>query len=70
MNHINGESVPAEDGTTFEIISPIDLKPDAQVARGKAWDVNRAAKAAKAAFKDRASISGEARKKVLHKIAA
>ena len=69
LNHINGEAVPAIDGTTFEIISPIDLKPMAKVARGKAIDVDRAAKAAKAAFRDWASMPGTARKNLLHKIA-
>jgi 5-carboxymethyl-2-hydroxymuconic-semialdehyde dehydrogenase len=69
LNHINGEAVPADDGSTFEIISPIDLKPLANVARGKASDVDRAAKAAKAAFKDWAALGGDARKKILHKIA-
>lgn len=69
LNHINGEAVPADDGTTFEIISPIDLKPVAQVARGKASDIDRAAKAAKTAFKEWAALPGEARKKILHKIA-
>ncbi len=69
MNHIAGKSVPAVDGSTFEIISPVDLKPLAQVARGKAEDIDRAAKSAKAAFKDWAAMPGDARKKLLHKIA-
>ena len=38
-NHIGGKAMPALDGTTFEIISPVDLKPLAQVAHGKAADV-------------------------------
>jgi 5-carboxymethyl-2-hydroxymuconic-semialdehyde dehydrogenase len=69
LNHINGQAVPAADGTTFDIISPIDLKPMAKVARGKAIDVDRAAKAAKAAFRDWAAMPGTTRKKLLHKIA-
>ena len=69
LNHINGEAVPAADGETFEIISPVDLRPMARVARGKAIDVDRAAKAAKAAFADWAAMPGVARKKLLHKIA-
>ena len=68
-NHIAGESVPAADGQTFEIISPVDLKPLARVARGKAEDIDRAAKAAKQAFKDWSAMPGDARKKLLHKIA-
>ncbi len=69
LNHIAGESLPAADGSTFEIISPVDLKPLAQVARGKAIDVDRAAKAAKAAFPAWAALEGAKRKKLLHKIA-
>ena len=69
LNHINGEALAAADGTTFEIISPIDLKPLAQVARGKAADIDRAAKAAKAAFPAWAAMAGDQRKKLLQKIA-
>lgn len=69
LNQIAGEAVPSADGSTYETISPIDLKPIAKVARGKAADIDRAAKAAKAAFRDWAAISGEARKKLMHKIA-
>lgn len=69
LNHINGESVPALDGTTFETISPVDLKPLARVAHGKAQDIDRAAQAAKEAFPAWAALSGEKRKEILHKIA-
>ncbi|HEV7308158.1 5-carboxymethyl-2-hydroxymuconate semialdehyde dehydrogenase [Ensifer sp.] len=69
LNHINGKAVPALDGETFETISPVDLKPLATVARGKATDIDRAAKAAKAAFAEWAAMPGEARKKLLHNIA-
>ncbi|KSV91129.1 5-carboxymethyl-2-hydroxymuconate semialdehyde dehydrogenase [Sinorhizobium sp. GL28] len=69
LNHINGEAVPALDGETFETISPVDLKPLARIARGKAADIDRAAKAAKAAFAEWAAMPGETRKKLLHKIA-
>lgn len=69
LNHINGKAVPALDGTTFEIISPVDLKPLAQVAHGKAADVTLAAAAAKAAFPAWRAMEGEARKTLLHKIA-
>jgi 5-carboxymethyl-2-hydroxymuconic-semialdehyde dehydrogenase len=68
-NQIGGKAVPAADGATFETISPVDLKPIAKVAHGKAADVDRAAKAAKAAFRDWAAMSGDARKKLLHRIA-
>ncbi len=69
LNHIDGESVPAIGGQTFEIMSPIDLKPMANAARSGAADIDQAAKAAKAAFPAWAAMGGEARKKLLHKIA-
>jgi 5-carboxymethyl-2-hydroxymuconic-semialdehyde dehydrogenase len=69
LNQIGGEAMPAADGSTFETISPIDLKPLASVAHGKAEDIDRAAKAAKAAFPEWAAMPGQARKKLLHKIA-
>ena len=50
LNHIGGKAVPALDGGRFETISPVDLQPLAQVARGKAADIAAAAAAAKAAF--------------------
>ena len=69
LNQIGGEAVPAADGTTFETISPIDLKPLAKVAHGKAADIDKAAKAAKQAFPAWAALSGDKRKALLHKIA-
>ncbi len=69
LNHIAGEAVPALDGATFDDISPIDLKPLAKVAHGKAADIDRAARAAKAAFPAWAAMTGDARKALLHKIA-
>ncbi|WFU11711.1 5-carboxymethyl-2-hydroxymuconate semialdehyde dehydrogenase (plasmid) [Rhizobium sp. CB3090] len=69
LNRINGEDVPGDDGSSFETISPVDLKPIATVARGKVADIDRAARAAKAAFAEWAAMPGEARKKLLHKIA-
>ncbi|TGU94952.1 5-carboxymethyl-2-hydroxymuconate semialdehyde dehydrogenase [Mesorhizobium sp. M00.F.Ca.ET.151.01.1.1] len=69
LNQIGGEAVPAADGSTFETLSPVDLKPLAKVARGGIADIIRAAKAAKAAFPAWAGMPGEARKKLLHKIA-
>lgn len=68
-NQIAGEAVPAASGETFETISPVDLKPLARVARGGAADIDRAARAAKASFPAWAAMTGDARKKLLHKIA-
>ncbi|MBR0701944.1 5-carboxymethyl-2-hydroxymuconate semialdehyde dehydrogenase [Bradyrhizobium diazoefficiens] len=69
LNRIGGDDVPAADSATFETISPVDLKPLAKVAHGKAADIDRAAKAAHAAFPQWAETSGEARKALLHKVA-
>lgn len=69
LNRINGKNVPAVDGTTFETISPVDLKPLAHVAHGKASDIDQAALAAKAAFRDWAAMDGAERRKILHAIA-
>jgi len=69
LNRIGGEDVPAADNATFETISPVDLKPLAKVSHGKAADIDRAAKAAQAAFPQWAETSGDARKELLHKVA-
>ncbi len=66
---IGGAAVPASDGTTFETISPVDFKPLAKVAHGKAADIDRAAKAAKQAFPAWAALAGDKRKELLHRIA-
>lgn len=69
LNHINGQAVPAVSGKTFEIISPVDLAPLADVARGDAADIDAAARAAHAAFAGWAAVSGAERRKILHRIA-
>jgi 5-carboxymethyl-2-hydroxymuconic-semialdehyde dehydrogenase len=69
QNFIGGETCAAANGATFEIISPVDLKPLANVSRGTAADIDRAAKAAKAAFPAWAALAGDKRKALLHKIA-
>ena len=69
LNHINGESVPAISGDTFENISPIDLKVVCKVARSNSRDVNTAVDAANKAFFEWASLPGQERKKILHCIA-
>jgi 5-carboxymethyl-2-hydroxymuconic-semialdehyde dehydrogenase len=56
-------------GQTFESLSPVDNSVLAQVARGRASDIDRAAKAAHRAFQSWSRTNGETRKKVLHKIA-
>jgi 5-carboxymethyl-2-hydroxymuconic-semialdehyde dehydrogenase len=69
LNRIGGEDAPSADGSTFQTISPVDLKPLATVARGKSEDVDRAARAARAAFPEWAAMDGALRKKLLHRIA-
>ena len=69
LHQIGGEAVAAADGGWFETISPIDLMPLAKVAKGGAADIDRAARAAKAAFPAWAGMSGDARRALLHKIA-
>jgi 5-carboxymethyl-2-hydroxymuconic-semialdehyde dehydrogenase len=69
LNQIDGVATPAGAGEWFECLSPIDLKPLAKVARGKAADIDKAARAAKAAFPCWAAMPGDARKALLHKIA-
>jgi 5-carboxymethyl-2-hydroxymuconic-semialdehyde dehydrogenase len=67
-NLIGGQDADGAGGT-FETHSPVDETLIAPVARGTAVDVDRAAKAAKAAFPAWAALPGTARKEVLHRIA-
>lgn len=69
LNHINGQSVAAQSGATFDTISPVDLKPLAKVAKGGAADIDAAVKAAKAAFKDWRDLDNEKRRKILNNVA-
>jgi 5-carboxymethyl-2-hydroxymuconic-semialdehyde dehydrogenase len=66
-NHINGQNV--ESVETFDTHSPVDMTLLARVGRGTAADIDAAANAASAAFAGWANISGEDRRKILHKIA-
>lgn len=69
LNQIGGQAVAAASGLTFDTLSPVDGAVLAQVARGDAADVDRAAKAAKAAFPAWRDISGKDRRAILHTIA-
>ncbi|MEW6643912.1 MAG: 5-carboxymethyl-2-hydroxymuconate semialdehyde dehydrogenase [Pseudomonadota bacterium] len=66
---IDGKSVPAASGRTFETHSPIDNAPLATVARGDAADIDAAAKAAEKAFRSWRDMAPAKRKKLLHKLA-
>ena len=69
MNHIDGQSVPAASGATFETVSPVDLSVLASVARGGEADIDRAVAAAKAAFPTWSRTPGAERRKILIKVA-
>ena len=69
MNHIDGQSVPAASGATFETVSPVDLSVLASVARGGEADIDRAVAAAKAAFPAWSRTPGAERRKILIKVA-
>ena len=66
---IEGANVPASDGGTMEVVSPIDGQVLTSVARGTAEDMNAAVASAHAAFEDRrwARQPPAARKKVMLK---
>jgi 5-carboxymethyl-2-hydroxymuconic-semialdehyde dehydrogenase len=66
---IGGKTVPSVSGETFETRSPVDGAVLATVARGHADDIDRAAKAAAAAFKPWRDMPAAARKKLLHRVA-
>jgi len=67
LNLIDGQDVAGK--TTFKTCSPVDESLICTVAKGDATDIDAAARAAKKAFPAWAAMSGEARKKILHKIA-
>ncbi len=69
VNRIAGELVPAASGATFATRSPVDGAVLAQVARGDAEDVDRAARAAKAAFPAWRDLPAAERRAILHRIA-
>ena len=69
MHHIEGASVPAASGRTFETISPVDLSRLADVAKGDAADIDTAVAAAKAAFPAWSKTPGAERRRILIKVA-
>jgi len=68
-NLIGGQAVPAASGKTFETRSPVDRSLICSVARSDEEDIDRAAKAAKAAFPAWRDMPSAERRQVLHKIA-
>ncbi len=69
QNFVSGESRPALDGTTFESSSPVDMAPLADVALGKAADIDLAARSSREAFTEWSQVDATERKKILHRIA-
>jgi acyl-CoA reductase-like NAD-dependent aldehyde dehydrogenase len=68
---INGEWVAPADGKTFEVKNPADGTKLAEVSQGSARDVDRAVKAARAAFENGPwrKMSGRERGRLLYKLA-
>ena len=66
---IDGKVVPSISGQTFETKSPIDGAVLAQVSRGNAEDIDRAAMVAAQAFKSWRDMPATMRKKLLHRVA-
>src|SRR5258705_3842395 len=68
---INGQFVPAAAGRTFDNIAPLDGRVRAQIAAGDAEDIDRAVKAARAAFEAGAWADQppKARKRILVRLA-
>jgi len=66
---INGHTVPSDSGETFQTTSPVDRSVLAEVARGGAAEIDRAAKAAQAAFPAWRDTSPTTRRKILNKVA-
>jgi len=69
LNIIDGHDAAASTGATFDTYSPTDESLICSVARGSVDDIDRAAKAAKAAFPAWRDMPATDRKKILHKIA-
>ena len=66
---IAGKRVESISGRTFETRSPVDNSKIADVARGDASDIAKAAAAASAAFPAWRDFPAEKRQKLLHKVA-
>ena len=64
---IAGESVTSAE--TFETLDPASNEPIATVASGAAAEIDRAARAAEAAFRPWRDVPGAKRRKILHAIA-
>lgn len=68
-NHINGKSVPALSGQTFNSHSPVDESLICSVAKSSADDIDAAANAASSAFPEWRDTPAKERKNILIRIA-
>lgn len=66
---IGGQFVDSADGATFESVTPIDNSLLATVASGSSEDVDRAVRAARAAFDGWSRMDPAQRKRILHRVA-
>src|SRR5438034_8002292 len=67
---IGGREVPASGGEVFTTVNPASEEPLAEIARGTAEDMDRAVRAARAAFRRRwGGLPGSERAKYLFRIA-
>ena len=69
LNFINGESVAAQSGDTFENHSPVDESAICRVAKSSDADIDAAAKAAADAFPAWRDMPSKERKSILIRIA-
>jgi 5-carboxymethyl-2-hydroxymuconic-semialdehyde dehydrogenase len=69
VGHLIAGTADGGAGAVLEDLSPVDNSVIAKVAAGGAADIDRAAKAAMAAFPAWAAIEGEKRREILHRIA-
>ena len=70
LNYINGQSVAAQSGATFDKAEPATGLVRWQVASARAQDVDQAVEAAQAAFKGPwSALSGAARGRLIHRLA-
>jgi phenylacetaldehyde dehydrogenase len=69
--HIDGQQVPAEDGSTMDVVSPVNGETIARIAHATAGDVDRAVAAARRAFEDKRwrGIAKRERARVLNRAA-
>jgi len=66
---IGGQAVGADSTSRFANTAPVDGSSLGEVARGGAAEIHAAAQAAKAAFPAWRDLPGEARKRLLHRVA-